>query len=729
MTVADLMKVFVPRMEVYQGYVVRLGSVLSLVRRMVEPSHGENLLENESAFGEFVRIQQNKRECQGWRLERFLIAAVERLVDYPAIFHVSLHLSFSLHKLPAHELSQKLLALTPKRHPDYISSIALVHSTDVVLRILHEVKSREEDYELVKSVISSVQGLPPQHQLARRERKLLAHGALLQTCGALTNHDKRKRQGMSLALPPSRTPSNAADQSSRRLRRYSATPNLKRNAGSSQSPVRQSRLLSALKGWTPVGSPSLDPSISSGGFSLEPGLVSESEQVPTAKERRKTMQPPRQSHLEELSHSLGLNSAALNGSDNVKLSIHAFVFTDFLLLVKSSGQLCSERKRSWTLLDDIGISRVLAVDEKDEQLSLDCIPLNLDNIDSESFPDPAALYTVVLSVPDPNLRHSPSAPSGTSKLARTREDWLTTFQKSIEHTLRSLSFPTTASSSDLDLDTRQSIMNIISAGLPFPKSPSIQVDEVLMGVVKDDTMMEREERGWWEVRFQQVLRETWRDSSAGNRFASEPPLTLSSFVESSLLSGYLSPQEAPVSEHRQSPPGSVSHTAERPQSWVVSSPKPSQRSRQESRRDTRATVIIPPPPNDPPRPSHEQYRDPNAQRRRSHSTAAVMSTSTRTSNPVTRPPLVERSQTWTSQRHHRSQTVGVSAGDFRRPPRERERSQASQRHRSQSVIAPVVLPQIHPTDSRYRPASFVAPTRSESVTSVLSEHRWSTFNQ
>lgn len=91
MTVADLMKVFVPRMEIYQGYVVRLGSVLRLVRRVVETGPSGNRLQSESAFGEFVRIQQSKEECQ-WRLERFLILPIERLVEYPAIFHVSRHL-------------------------------------------------------------------------------------------------------------------------------------------------------------------------------------------------------------------------------------------------------------------------------------------------------------------------------------------------------------------------------------------------------------------------------------------------------------------------------------------------------------------------------------------------------------------------------------------------------------------------------------------------------------
>lgn len=478
-----------------------------------------------------------------------------------------------------------------------------MHSTDVVIRILREVKTREEDYELVKSVLSNVQGLHPQHQLARRERKLIAHGSLLRICDALSNHDKRKRQGMSLALPPSRTPPSAADHPSRRPRPYSVAANVKKDMGLSQSPVRQSRLLSALKGWTPVGAPTLSPSISSDAFSLESGLISHSEQAPTTKERRKTMQVPQQSRLEELSKSLSRSSAAFDHSHEVELPIHAFVFTDFLLLVKSSGLNRSERMGQWTLLDEIGLSRVLAITEEDEQLTLDCIPLDLGNIDSESFPNPAALYTVVLSVPDSSSHRSSPAPSGTSNFARTRAEWLSTFQQSVEHTLRSLSFPTTASSSDLDLDTRQSIMNIISAGLPFPKSPSIQVDEMLMGVVKDDTMMEREERGWWEVRFQQVLRETWRESSVRSRVTDEPPLTLSSFMDSISLSSCLSGQDVLVSEHRRSPPEPIPQTTERPQSWVVPSPKLPQSSRRDPRRDPRTPIVAPPPSNHPPRSS------------------------------------------------------------------------------------------------------------------------------
>lgn len=47
-----------------------------------------------------------------------------------------------------------------------------------MLHVLWEVKSREEEYEYVKSVSSRIEGLLPSVQLATRERRLLWHGDL-----------------------------------------------------------------------------------------------------------------------------------------------------------------------------------------------------------------------------------------------------------------------------------------------------------------------------------------------------------------------------------------------------------------------------------------------------------------------------------------------------------------------------------------------------------------------
>jgi hypothetical protein len=79
--VAESLKAFVPRLEVYQPYLVRLEDIAALIERLME--------EERSDFGQFVTLQENAKECDGWGLERFLIEPVNRLAQYPEFFRVS----------------------------------------------------------------------------------------------------------------------------------------------------------------------------------------------------------------------------------------------------------------------------------------------------------------------------------------------------------------------------------------------------------------------------------------------------------------------------------------------------------------------------------------------------------------------------------------------------------------------------------------------------------------
>lgn len=66
-------------------------------------------------------------------------------------------------------------------------------------------------------------------------------------------------------------------------------------------------------------------------------------------------------------------------------------------------------------------------------------------------------------------------------------------------------------------------MDILNTGLPLPKSPSVQLKDNDRLGARDgpsDADREREERGWWTLRFQQVLREMQRQ---------DPMLSLSMF--------------------------------------------------------------------------------------------------------------------------------------------------------------------------------------------------------
>ncbi|KAI0289009.1 Dbl homology domain-containing protein, partial [Russula brevipes] len=80
MRIAGRVRSFVSRLEVHQPYVVRLESATLLIKRLSG--------ESNSDFGEFIRIQQELDECQGWSVEAFLVEPVNRLVDYPIHFKV-----------------------------------------------------------------------------------------------------------------------------------------------------------------------------------------------------------------------------------------------------------------------------------------------------------------------------------------------------------------------------------------------------------------------------------------------------------------------------------------------------------------------------------------------------------------------------------------------------------------------------------------------------------------
>ncbi|TFY76998.1 hypothetical protein EWM64_g7014 [Hericium alpestre] len=78
--VAEVIRRFVPRLEVHQPYIVRVEQVVLMIKKAVG--------EGRSDFGEFVRLQEEQEECQGWSLEAFMAEPVNRLVDYPASFRV-----------------------------------------------------------------------------------------------------------------------------------------------------------------------------------------------------------------------------------------------------------------------------------------------------------------------------------------------------------------------------------------------------------------------------------------------------------------------------------------------------------------------------------------------------------------------------------------------------------------------------------------------------------------
>ncbi|KAF8621945.1 hypothetical protein AX15_007379 [Amanita polypyramis BW_CC] len=149
--ISEPLLVLIPKLEIYQPYLVRLGSVASTLGQIVR--------EDGNDFGEFVTIQQRTPECGGWGLEAFLLEPMNRLIKYCDIF-------------------SRLLSCTPKDHPDYLPTFSVLQSIDAIVRVMTEVKLREDEYDLLKDLVNTIRGLPSGLQLATRERRLLCQAQL-----------------------------------------------------------------------------------------------------------------------------------------------------------------------------------------------------------------------------------------------------------------------------------------------------------------------------------------------------------------------------------------------------------------------------------------------------------------------------------------------------------------------------------------------------------------------
>lgn len=78
--VAQSIRTFIPRFEVYQPYLVKLEDAMDLISQAVQ--------DENSDFGEFVDIQERAPECDGWTVERFLVEPIKRLSNFPQTFTV-----------------------------------------------------------------------------------------------------------------------------------------------------------------------------------------------------------------------------------------------------------------------------------------------------------------------------------------------------------------------------------------------------------------------------------------------------------------------------------------------------------------------------------------------------------------------------------------------------------------------------------------------------------------
>ena len=93
---------------------------------------------------------------------------------------------------------------------------SLYNSTNLVIKVMQEVKAREEEFKYIEELVSRVTGFPEHFQLARRERRLIAQGLLRKI--DLLESDKETLDGFNIPLDSSRNSSPRAEA------QYSPTP-------------------------------------------------------------------------------------------------------------------------------------------------------------------------------------------------------------------------------------------------------------------------------------------------------------------------------------------------------------------------------------------------------------------------------------------------------------------------------------------------------------------------
>jgi len=205
--------------------------------------------------------------------------------------------------------------------------------------------------------------------------------------------------------------------------------------------------------------------------------------------------------------------------------VYVFVFADIALFTFPNQKAPTKPDEGLTLMRGIGVSKVLSVlDASGQQNCEHLIQLDLLPVISPAPGVDTHVTRAFLSLPDRSTSRTMSASS--SVLLQARKKWLVAFGQCHQHTIRSLSFPLEEKSNQpQQQDFLDSLEVIRSAGLPMPKSPSQQMiasphpsgsgpGRPMLTYKDEEIEGEREERGFWSLRFQMVMKERKRAQQA-----------------------------------------------------------------------------------------------------------------------------------------------------------------------------------------------------------------------
>ncbi|GAA5917661.1 hypothetical protein JCM6882_003427 [Rhodosporidiobolus microsporus] len=509
---------FVQRLEVHQPYLVRFEAVTRSIDEMTA--------DQESDFGEFVRMQSSLPECGSLSLSSFLLKPVQRLMKYPLFF-------------------RQLCDLTPTNHPDHFSILNLLHSTDSTIRCLQEVKTREDEYEEAKVLQSRIRGLPEGFHLATRDRRLVAHGVLRRVHvndrdRGVLEMDAMARAGRrgaalrggaplppSLSIPPRQLGQSQVDGS-----RPESTIS---DSGSSSLTDRSTSSL----GWTPPTTPGsalptspgfphlrLDSMVSNSSSTYSDDYAASAAAAAAA-----NGSIPLSAFSSASTRSQTAQQQRLVKTKAKESSVHVFVFSDLIVLATKhsdagkfirnaaaaakGGRKSGEKERegavpTYRALEGVGVARVLGVSdlsgktEHDHLIEVDLLPIvtGQDHFTPLSLSNTSLATSIYFTLPSASSARSPASPVSptlspdpSQSLFAERLRWLQAFERSYLFALRSLSFPSSSSSTNstshsssaaalnaftapITHSERLSVASYISAGI-IPKSPSEQALEKL----------------------------------------------------------------------------------------------------------------------------------------------------------------------------------------------------------------------------------------------------------
>ncbi|CAG8452421.1 10616_t:CDS:10, partial [Ambispora leptoticha] len=147
--ISEVFLPFVERFDIYSAYLVNYTNATQQIDKMIQ---------NQTAYGAFLKEREKLPDCRKLPLQAFLIAPVQRLAKYPLLF-------------------KGLLDVTPQDSSDYNNTCQLYKQMDSLIRKLEDEKRKEDTLDRLTRLELTMKGLSP-FKLAIPNRQLIHEGAL-----------------------------------------------------------------------------------------------------------------------------------------------------------------------------------------------------------------------------------------------------------------------------------------------------------------------------------------------------------------------------------------------------------------------------------------------------------------------------------------------------------------------------------------------------------------------